>query len=155
VELTKKFDISPTLDVVDLYEFHEGEKRADEGTLSEWEQHLQIKSEENIEDILATRIGKKTHQKEYMEYLIKWKNRGVEDALWVPEDQLSCVHNSSPRQWYEHELELMFFLLGMSDVGASLGSGNPHHPKIFLFHKLDNKSNKDCVSGPFYLVSFL
>jgi hypothetical protein len=32
---------------------------------------------------------------------------------------------------------------------------NPHHPKIFIFCKLGNKSNKDCVSGPFYLVSLL
>ena len=36
LELPEKFDISPTFNVVDLYEFHEGEKREDEGTLSEW-----------------------------------------------------------------------------------------------------------------------
>jgi hypothetical protein len=40
-------------------------------------------------------------------------------------------------------------------AGASLGLGNLHHPKIFLFYKLGNKSNKDCVSGSFYLVGLL
>jgi hypothetical protein len=98
LELPEKFDISPTFNVVDLYEFHEGDKRADEGTLNEWEQHLPIKSEEQIEEILATRIGKKTRRKEYMEYLIKWKNRGAEDASWVTEDQLARVQNSSLQQ---------------------------------------------------------
>jgi hypothetical protein len=44
VELPKKFDMSPTLNVVELYEFHEGDRIPDEGTLSEWEQHLPIKS---------------------------------------------------------------------------------------------------------------
>jgi hypothetical protein len=98
LELPEKFDISPTFNVVDLYEFHEGDKRVDEGTLNEWEQHLPIKSEEHIEEIIATRIGKKTHLKEYMEYLIKWKNRGAEDASWVTEDQLAHVKNSSLQQ---------------------------------------------------------
>ena len=42
-----------------------------------------------------------------------------------------------------------------NDGDASLGSGNSHHPKIFVFHKLDNKFNKDYVSGPFYLVNLL
>jgi hypothetical protein len=96
LEFPEKFDISPTFNVVDLYEFHEGDIRAHEGTLSEWEKHLPIKFEEQVEEILATRIGKKTHRKEYMEYLIKWKNRGADDASWVTEDQLSCVHKSSP-----------------------------------------------------------
>jgi hypothetical protein len=32
-----------------------------------------------------------------MEYLIKWKNRGANDASLVTEDQLAHVHNSSPQ----------------------------------------------------------
>ena len=42
IELPKKSDISPTFNVVDLYEFHERNNRADEGTLNKWEQHLPI-----------------------------------------------------------------------------------------------------------------
>jgi hypothetical protein len=60
LELPEKFDISPTFNVVDLYEFHQGDIREYEGTLSEWEHHLPIKYEEKIEEILATIIGKKT-----------------------------------------------------------------------------------------------
>jgi hypothetical protein len=74
LELPQKFDISPTFNVVYLYEFHQGDRRAEEGTLREWEQHLLIKSEEQIEEIITTEIGKKTRRKEYMKYLIKWEN---------------------------------------------------------------------------------
>jgi hypothetical protein len=48
-----------------------------------------------VEEILATRIGRKNHNKEYIEYLVKWKNRGYEDALWVSEEELMHLRNSS------------------------------------------------------------
>jgi hypothetical protein len=67
-------DISPTFSVVNLYKFHEGERREYEGTLNKWEQCPPIMFEVNIEEIICTKIDKKTRQKEYMEYLIKWKN---------------------------------------------------------------------------------
>jgi hypothetical protein len=44
---------------------------------------------------MSTGVGKKSFQKEYMEYLINSKNRGEEDPFWVTEDQLSCVKKSS------------------------------------------------------------
>jgi hypothetical protein len=44
LELTEIFDIYPTFNVANLYEFHEGDKKEDEGTLNEWEYHLPIKS---------------------------------------------------------------------------------------------------------------
>jgi len=96
LELPKKFDISPTFNVADLYEFHEGERGIKEGTVSEWEQHLQIRPDEQIEEILATRIGQKTQRKEYLEYLIKWKNRGKEDVSWVTPDQLAHLQSFCP-----------------------------------------------------------
>jgi hypothetical protein len=37
LEFSEKFDIYPTFNVVDLYEFHEGDRRENEGTLNEWE----------------------------------------------------------------------------------------------------------------------
>jgi hypothetical protein len=91
LELPDKFNISPTFNVVDLYEFHEGEKGDDEGTLDGWEQQLPVKQVEEVEEILATRIGRKTRNKEYLEYLVKWKNRGSEDASWVSEEELICL----------------------------------------------------------------
>jgi hypothetical protein len=67
----EKFDISPSFNFVDLYEFHEGNTRANEGTLNKWEQHLPINSKEQVEEILATTVTKKTRRMKYMEYLIK------------------------------------------------------------------------------------
>ena len=89
LELSENLDISPISNVVDLYEFHEGDKIHEEGTLDEWKQQLPIKPVEEMEEILATRIGNKTRQKEYLEYLIKWKNMGIEDASWVFEEELT------------------------------------------------------------------
>ena len=60
LELLEKMDISPIFKVSYLYEFDEGEKNNEEGTLDEWNQQLLIKPIEEMEDILATRIGKKT-----------------------------------------------------------------------------------------------
>ena len=67
LNILKFFDISPTFNVADLYEYHEGDKSTNEGTLSELEQQLPIISVEHMEKIIATRIGKKTHQKECQE----------------------------------------------------------------------------------------
>jgi hypothetical protein len=43
LELSNKFNIYPTFNVVDLYKFHEGENGDDEGTLDGWEQYLPVK----------------------------------------------------------------------------------------------------------------
>ena len=37
LELQEKFDISPTFNVADIYEYHEGGISIDEGIFSEWE----------------------------------------------------------------------------------------------------------------------
>ena len=60
LEFSKRFDISPKFNVANLHEYHEGGKSADEGTFSEWEQQLPIKLEEQMEEILSTRVDKKT-----------------------------------------------------------------------------------------------
>jgi hypothetical protein len=38
LELLDKFNISPAFNVVDMHEFHEGEKGDDEGIVDGWEQ---------------------------------------------------------------------------------------------------------------------
>ena len=53
---------------------------------------LPVKPMEEIEHILATRVSKKNRNKEYLEYLVKWKHRGFEDASWVSEEELTCLH---------------------------------------------------------------
>jgi len=36
-----------------------------------------------IERILDTQVAKHTHRKEYLQYLVKWKNRPIEDSSWI------------------------------------------------------------------------
>ena len=35
------------------------------------------------EEILDTKMAKSTRQKDYLEYLVKWKAHPVEDATWM------------------------------------------------------------------------
>lgn len=88
-------DISPIFNVVDLYDFHEGEKSNEVGTLDECKNQLLVKPIEEVENGLATRVGKKNRQKEYLEYLIKWKNKGIEHVLWVSKWGITHLRVSS------------------------------------------------------------
>ena len=46
------------------------------------------------EHILDTRVTKKTRRKEYLEYLVKWKDRPMEDSTWMDEPGLQKVGHS-------------------------------------------------------------
>lgn len=35
------------------------------------------------ENVLDTKVVKSTRQKDYLEYLVKWKEHPVEDATWM------------------------------------------------------------------------
>jgi hypothetical protein len=63
-----------------------------------------------VEKILATRIGRKIRNKEYVEYLVKWKNRGSKEESWVSEEELMHLRNSHPLEKQPHELEAHVFL---------------------------------------------
>jgi hypothetical protein len=41
------------------------------------------------------RVSKRTQNKEYYEYLVKWRNMGFKDASWVSEKELTCLRESS------------------------------------------------------------
>jgi hypothetical protein len=41
-----------------------------------------------MELILDNRVRKRTRQKKYFEYLVKWKNHPVEDASWEREVEI-------------------------------------------------------------------
>ena len=63
LELPKGLYICLIFIVADLYEFCEGEKSDEAGTPNEWKKQLPVKAVEEVEEILATRVGKKTHQR--------------------------------------------------------------------------------------------
>jgi hypothetical protein len=41
-----------------------------------------------MECILDKRVNKRTRRKQYLEYLVKWKNHPVEDASWETEVEI-------------------------------------------------------------------
>jgi len=36
-----------------------------------------------IERILDSQVAKRTRRKEYLQYLVKWKNRPIDDSSWL------------------------------------------------------------------------
>ena len=74
VEFLDDMDISLIFNVVDLYRYHESD---DEVVVSHDYPKKQI---EAVEKVLDQRVGKSTRGKDYNEYLVKWKNRPVEDV---------------------------------------------------------------------------
>ena len=81
--MPENMDISLIFNVVYLYEFHEYETSDELGTLDGWKKQLLVKSIDQMEEIMATRVGKKTHRKEYLKYLVKWRDKGPRDTSRV------------------------------------------------------------------------
>ena len=78
-------DISPIFNIAELYKYHESE---DEVAVPDDYPKKQI---EEVEQILDQRVGKSTGEKDYYEYLVKWKNRPVEDAIWISQSELDSA----------------------------------------------------------------
>ena len=85
VELPDDMDISPIFNIAYLYKSHEFE---DEVVVSDDYPKKQI---EEVEHILDQRVGKSTRGKYYYEYLVKWKNRPIEDASWISHFELDSA----------------------------------------------------------------
>jgi len=95
LELSEDLDISPMFNVDDLYEFHEKEENDEESTLAEWKKQLLVKPTKELEKILGKIVSKRTQNKEYYEYLVKWRNYGFKDASWVSENEIALLTGSS------------------------------------------------------------
>ena len=85
VELLDEMDISPIFNVANFYKYH---KSNDEFFISNDYPKKQI---EEVEQILSQRIFKSTRGKDYYEYLVKWKNRPIEDATWISQSKLDST----------------------------------------------------------------
>ena len=78
-------DISPIFNSADLYKYHESE---DEVVVSD---DYPKKQTEEVDHILDQRVGKSTRGKDYYEYLVKWKNKPIEDASWISQFELDSA----------------------------------------------------------------
>ena len=85
--MSDDIEISPTFNVLDLYPYKSKESGTgnDEKLEIQWQKQMPIAEKPQTERILDRRLSKKTRRKEYFEYLVKWKNRPVEDASWESE----------------------------------------------------------------------
>ena len=85
VELANDMYISPIFNISDLYKYHELE---DEVVVPDDYPKKKIKE---VEQILDQRVGKIIGGKYYYEYLVKWKNKLVEDATWISQFELDLA----------------------------------------------------------------
>ena len=58
---------------------------------SSWKKQLPSAQTHEIEGILSTQVAKKTRRKEYRRYLVKWRDRPIEDSSWLNAAQIQKV----------------------------------------------------------------
>lgn len=80
VELLDGIQIFSFFNIVDLIEYH------DDGVAEELMLEpcpIPTSKKEEIEEILDTHVGQSTRNRQYEEYLVKWKGWLVEDSTWI------------------------------------------------------------------------
>jgi hypothetical protein len=83
IELSDGIRISLIFNVADLYPYKAGEiQTGTKEPMIQWQRQLPVVEKPQMECILDKRVGRKTRRKQYFEYLVKWKNHLVEDAIW-------------------------------------------------------------------------
>jgi hypothetical protein len=83
IELLHGIGISPIFNISDLYPYKAKEIRTgNEQPEVQWKKQMSIVENPQMERILDKRVSKKTRRKQYVEYLVKWKDHPVEDASW-------------------------------------------------------------------------
>lgn len=78
--------------VSDLYPFKEPINDPKDAPVSDKvqrEKQLPSSLAKYIESIIDKRVVKRTRNKEYFQYLVKWKNQLVEDTTWMIEIDIS------------------------------------------------------------------
>ena len=82
-----------------------------------WKKQLPSVRTHEIEGILRTQVAKKTRKKEYLRYLVKWKDRPMEDSSWLDETQIRKA-GYSVEELMERSHEI-FLLPRQPDAGVS------------------------------------
>ena len=86
VELPDGIHISPIFNIADLTEYHDD--GADEDLMLE-PCPIPTSKKEEIEEILDSRVGRSTRNRQYEEYLVKWKGWPLEDSTWISAVEVS------------------------------------------------------------------
>lgn len=81
-----------------------------------WKKQMPLAQFHEIEGILSTQVTKKTHRKEYLRYLVKWRDRPMEDSSWLNVAQIQKA-SYSVEELMERSHE--FLLPREPDAGAS------------------------------------
>ena len=80
VELLDEIHISPIFNIADLTKYHDD--GAYEGLMLE-PCPIPTSKKEEIEEILDSRVGRSNRNRQYEEYLVKWKGQPLEDSTWI------------------------------------------------------------------------
>ena len=101
LELSLGIGISPIFNLADLYSYTVGDSTQTSGNLEhderkeqQWLKQMPMATNLEAEQILDTCVTKKTGKKEYLEYLVKWKDHLMEDSTWMVEAMLQQAYYS-------------------------------------------------------------
>ena len=86
VELPDGIHISLIFNIADLTKYHDD--GVDEYLMLE-PCPIPTSKKEEIEEILDSRVGRSIRNKQYEEYLVKWKERPLEDSTWISAIEVS------------------------------------------------------------------
>eukprot|EP00253_Pinus_taeda_P003712 PITA_03712 len=124
IQLPPDICISPIFNVVELFSYttqaeEDSVVRLERDTQvgdSSWMRHMPSTQSHEIEGILSTQVSKKTRRKEYLRYLVKWRDRPMEDSSWLDAAQIQKA-GYSVEELMEQSHE--FLLPQEPDAGAS------------------------------------
>jgi hypothetical protein len=89
IELPDGIGISMIFNISDLYPYRVEETGTEnEQPVVQWTKQMLVAENPQMEHILDKRVSKKTRQKQYFVYLVKWKDHPVEDASWETEAEI-------------------------------------------------------------------
>jgi len=96
IQLPPGIGISPIFNVADLFPYVTDSKdhvaaeppQDTNDEESSWVRQMPMAPPLEIERILDTQVARRTRRKEYLQYLVKWKNRPIEDSSWLNATQI-------------------------------------------------------------------